>query len=278
VVLYRLAAPNRWGEGQDLFGHSQAWLSIVWTDTIKYLSARYRDKLQWDSERLTLDYIDRCALQLEKRGAPTNVWGFIDGTFVEVARPGDGQIFDQQELYNGHKKGHGLMYQGLSTPDGLISSLVGPFEGRINDMNMLEQSGLKQKLYSVMGHLPPAERRYLYGDKGYFAGYYGVMGRGVHFSLFTIKSRFFALIKFDFGYNSKQSWRQDPGSTIHPAANEEEEPEQPSGRTNEAQERSENVGMDSGDELQGQRAPRPMIDRIGIKMLLYISNSIIKSG
>jgi hypothetical protein len=148
----------------------------VWIDTLKYLSARYRDKLRWDSERLTLDYIDRCALQLEKRGAPPHIWGFIDGTFVEVARPGDGQIFDQQEIYNGHKKGHGLMYQGVSTPDGLISSLLGPYEGRINDMNMLEQSGLKQKLYSVMGHLPPAERRYLYGDKGYFAGYYGVMG------------------------------------------------------------------------------------------------------
>ena len=58
----------------------------------------------------------------------------------------------------------------------LISSLMGPYEGRINDMNMLEQSGLKQKLRSVMGHLPAAERRYLYGDKGYFAGYYGVMG------------------------------------------------------------------------------------------------------
>jgi len=104
------------------------------------------------------------------------VWGFIDGTFVEVARPGDGQIFDQQEIYNGHKKGHGLMYQGLSTPDGLISSPIGPYEGRINDVNMLEQSGLKQKLRSVMGHLPAAERRYLYGDKGYFAGYYGVIG------------------------------------------------------------------------------------------------------
>jgi hypothetical protein len=35
-----------------------------------------------------------------------------------------------------------------------------------------------------------------------------------------IKSRFFAFIKFDFGYNSKQPWRQDPGLTIHPAAPE----------------------------------------------------------
>ena len=48
------------------------------------------------------------------------------------------------------------------------------------------------------------------------------------------------------------------GLTIHPAADEEEEqvareeePEQPLGRTNEAQEHSEDVGMDSGDELQG---------------------------
>ena len=102
--------------------------------------------------------------------------GLLDGTFVELARPGDGQIFDQQELYNGHKTAHSLMYQAVSTPDGLISSLVGPFEGRINDMNMLEQSGLKEKLGSVMGHLPATDRRYLYGDKGYFAGYYGVIG------------------------------------------------------------------------------------------------------
>ena len=66
----------------------------------------------------------------------------------------------------------------------------------------------------------------------------------MHFSLFMIKSRFFAFIKFDFGYNSKQPWRQDPGLTIHPAANEEEEqvpikeePEQPLGHANEAQAR-----------------------------------------
>src|SRR5438270_3945494 len=65
------------------------------------------------------------------------------------------------------------------------------------------------------------------------------------------------------------------GLTIHPAADEEveqvtmeEEPEQPLGRTNEAQERSEDVGMDSGDEFTGLASPRPMIGHTGIRMLL----------
>jgi hypothetical protein len=72
----------------------------------------------------------------------------------------------------------------------------------------------------------------------------GLAPRDGHFSLFMIKSRFFAYVKFDLEYNSKQPWRQYLGLFIIRT-------EQRLSHTNETQERSEDVEMNSGDELQG---------------------------
>jgi hypothetical protein len=64
-------------------------------------------------------------------GGCGRIWGFVDGTFRGFCRPmGDAA---QRAAYNGHKRSHGQQWQAIVTPDGLVSSLIGPYLGPIND-------------------------------------------------------------------------------------------------------------------------------------------------
>ena len=55
----------------------------------------------------------------EKNGVLNNLWGFIDGTLRKTARP----VYFQRHAYSGHKRCHGLKFQTVVTPDGLIALL-----------------------------------------------------------------------------------------------------------------------------------------------------------
>ena len=43
------------------FGHSQSWLFTVFNDVIMHLSRQYKNKLHWDSRRLTYDQCQKYA-------------------------------------------------------------------------------------------------------------------------------------------------------------------------------------------------------------------------
>jgi hypothetical protein len=59
-----------------------------------------------------------------------------------------------------------MKFQAIVTPDGLISSLIGPFEGRTNDWAMYTESPVPRRLARIMA--PPERRKlYLYGDSAY---------------------------------------------------------------------------------------------------------------
>lgn len=90
-------------------------------------------------------------------GINLDCWGFIDGTLRPNCRPGR----NQQLVFSGHKRTHGLKFQGLTTPNGLVAHLSGPYEGTRHDSGMLAQSGLLQDLETFMPHYS------IYGDAGY---------------------------------------------------------------------------------------------------------------
>ncbi|ETI49700.1 hypothetical protein F443_06502 [Phytophthora nicotianae P1569] len=95
------------------------------------------------------------------RGELRNVWGFIDGTIRRMCKPlGNAE---QQALYSGHKRCHGIKFQSVTTPDGIISHLFGPAEGRLHDLTLLDASGLEETIQNDQrfdGYL-------LYGDPAY---------------------------------------------------------------------------------------------------------------
>ena len=91
-----------------------------------------------------------------------NCWGFVDGTVIPVCRPGQ----DQRILYNGHKRVHAVKFQSVVAPNGLISNLYGPVEGRRHDSSMLAMSNLYPLLvqHSITPNGTPL---CIYGDPAY---------------------------------------------------------------------------------------------------------------
>ena len=57
-----------------------------------------------------------------KGAALQNCFGFIDGSVRPICRPGE----QQRILYNGHKRLHGLKFQAVALPNGLIGHFYGP--------------------------------------------------------------------------------------------------------------------------------------------------------
>jgi nuclease HARBI1 len=75
---------------------------------------------------------------------------------------------DQRLVYSGHKKLHGMNWQAIATPDGLISSLVGPFAGSMNDWAIWRRSGCEDILRTTFQDKPIL---YIYGDPAYSNAY-----------------------------------------------------------------------------------------------------------
>ncbi|KAJ9263877.1 hypothetical protein DTO212C5_7409 [Paecilomyces variotii] len=113
---------------------------------------------------LTYQRIQHYATELEARSGTQRIWGFINGTFRPVCRPSQNQRF----YYSGYKKLHGFKYQGIITPDGMLLSYMGPFEGKVNDLTMIRKTGLEQQLQDML-----ADRKdyFLYGDSAYEYAY-----------------------------------------------------------------------------------------------------------
>lgn len=70
---------------------------------------------------------------------------FIDGTLRKCCRPG-GNGDPQREIFDGHHRAHGLVYQGVVFPKGLFTDLHGPISGRRHDAYALRVSNLNARL------------------------------------------------------------------------------------------------------------------------------------
>ena len=161
ILLFRLTRPRRLRpEMEEMFGMRKSHLSAIlctivdamYTLAIKYL----RDPLLF-KDRMPL-YAQTI---FDKNGILKNLWGFVDGTLRKTIRP----TYFQKQAYSGHKRCHGLKFQSVVTPDGLIALLWGPMNGNRHDSHMLRQSKLLQQLQNMM---PVNGITYaLYGDPAY---------------------------------------------------------------------------------------------------------------
>lgn len=90
------------------------------------------------------------------------IWGFVDGHFVGFARAQG--VERQRAFYSGHKKADGMNFQAIGTPDGLVSPLIGPFPGPVNDWAMWKCSGCDERLRSLQQQTGDSRRFYIYSD------------------------------------------------------------------------------------------------------------------
>ena len=188
LLCLRLSYPSRLKDLIHVVGYSRAWCSIVFNDTVMFLARRYRKLLEWDHSRLSYTQISRYCRALKRVGGGHCIWGFIDGTSFQICRPSE----QQEQYYSGHKHYHCFMYQAIVTPDGLVSSWMGPFPGKRNDWGMVRDTKLTSYLRELNDNRESSQRRYLYGDPAYSTTY-GIMGtfkRSPNKELTLVQKRF----------------------------------------------------------------------------------------
>ena len=107
--------------------------------------------------------LKRYAYFIHQSGAPSeNCWGFVDETVSSVCRTGEGQ----RQLYNWHKRVHGIKLQSIICPNGMIANLYGLIKGLRHDSFILARSGILDQLehFSFGSHW---EILCIYGDPAY---------------------------------------------------------------------------------------------------------------
>ena len=166
IYLKRMAYPCRLVQMQRFFGRSKGYLSEAVNYMQHYLYDDFAVKLvqtiDWDRIRPKLKEFARA---IHRKGAPfTTLALLLDGTFRYIARPG-GRKRNQRSMYSGRKKGHGLNYQGLGSPDGILIQVFGPKRGPTHDLTLLRDADTEQQLrdFATVG----GTQYVCFGDLGY---------------------------------------------------------------------------------------------------------------
>ena len=150
--------PSKYAALENIFGLKYQKLSRIFNTGIDYLYAVFSSRLAF--ERVMI--VGRHQLYVEavwrkSAGLIGNCFGFLDATLHKCCRP----IWFQEVMFNGHKRVHGMKWQSLTLPDGMIGSIYGPVEGRRHDTTVLRFSGL---IDSLQVYLPGL---CVYADGGY---------------------------------------------------------------------------------------------------------------
>ena len=141
ILLRRLSFAGRSRDSCELFGGSESYLSKVFTAVCEHLPTRFGEIIRRPPRLRRYDLLLSFARALHPWGTQGHIWGFIDGHFQGCAKPAENQRF----YYFGHTNEHGMKFPAFVTPDGLISSLIGPFEGRMNDWGIFLASRVPQE-------------------------------------------------------------------------------------------------------------------------------------
>jgi hypothetical protein len=163
MMCMKYAWPTRLGSMVKVFGTSTSRISRVIGVLRRLIYQTFGRALQRPL-MLSLEDLTRFSAAVQDRCGQGNVFGFVDGTVRPMCKP------DQMQgpCYTGKDKCHALKYQGLTTPNGLLHQLCGPWPGSRHDMHMLHKS----ELVSYLQQLPQdANHRIfsVYADQGYAA-------------------------------------------------------------------------------------------------------------
>ena len=90
-----------------------------------------------------------------------NCFGSVDWTVLRIFHP----KINQNVIYNGHKRAHGIKFQSLPLPNGLIGKVSGPYVGKRDDSTMSHESGLLSNLQRSV--LAWQSALCIYGDPAY---------------------------------------------------------------------------------------------------------------
>ena len=160
MLLYRLVFPTRLRpemENRFLCNKSKISATIrTFALAVQELASKYfLDITIWKNH---VEYLAHL-VSVKTDGVVKNVFGFIDGTLRAMCRP----TRHQKIAYSGHKRKHGIKFQSVVIPNGMIASLYGPEPGSRHDSYLLGESKLLPQLQSMN----PNGNYSLYGDPAY---------------------------------------------------------------------------------------------------------------
>ena len=143
-ICLKYAYPYQYLDMIPRFGRPVPELCTINNYTLNFISNRWNYLLNTMNQAwLSPNCLQFFADAIYANEAPLdNCWGFIDGTVTPCCTPGINQI----TVYNGRKRVHGIKFQSVVTPSGLIANLFDPVEGRKHDSGMLGDSGLCTQL------------------------------------------------------------------------------------------------------------------------------------
>jgi len=163
IFLHRLATKCRYSDMVVLFDRHPKFLSQVYLGMNIFIYEKWGNKITEFDQTWTTGrhWLDRYAASTSQRGSPvTDLVGWVDGTFVQVARPGT----HQRAHYCGHRGCHCFKVQVLAYPCGLITSF-GPFPGPTHDAAAVRQLRLDEVMVQKCSF---DDRSFvLYMDKAY---------------------------------------------------------------------------------------------------------------
>ena len=165
IFLRRFSYPIRYADMMHRFGGRPVpELCVITNHVMDFIYEKWKHLL--DDFNLPFmqptDLEDYCRAIHAKGAFLDSCFGFVDGTLRPISRPGR----DQNTVYNGHKKTHGIKFQSVVVPNGLIAHMYGPVEGKRHDVRMLAMSNLLPKL-QLHAHNTLGNPLCIYGDPAY---------------------------------------------------------------------------------------------------------------
>ena len=124
ILLKRFAFPCRFSDMIPIFGRPVPELWMINNTVIDWVYNHHRHRIMdWNPNVLSPIQLENYAEAVFNKGAALrNCFGFVDGTVRPISRPDE----NQRVVYNGHKRVHGLKFQSVVIPNGLIAHLYGP--------------------------------------------------------------------------------------------------------------------------------------------------------
>lgn len=162
IVLRRLSYPNRLMDLESMFGRSSSEISRIFNVGIEFVYSKSKHLLEFGGSILTLQRLRYYSTCIHNAGSPyKNCIGFIDGTLRPICRPNH----DQSMLYNGHKRVHGIKFQNVMAPDGIVLHMNGPWAGSRHDAGIFGRSNILDLLKEKLSY--ENETFCIYGDSAY---------------------------------------------------------------------------------------------------------------
>ena len=124
MFLKRFSYRCRLSDMVPRFGRSIPEMSLILAEVTEFIAETHGHLLRnLDQPWLRPVQLESFARAIHEKGAALdNCWGFVDGTVRPICRPKE----HQRVMYNDHKRVHGLKFQSVVAPNGLIANLFGP--------------------------------------------------------------------------------------------------------------------------------------------------------